>query len=73
MDFQPSKRSDQELFGRNDANIKVIVPSIEIPVAQGSNIITKGIKAGDLVMVKITNSNSQVLKGEPLYHCHELI
>lgn len=57
-----SKRSDEQLFGRNDANIKVIVPSIEVPSNNGSSLM----KPGDFVKVKVLNTNSQVLIGEPI-------
>lgn len=67
-----SKKSDQNYFGRNDANIKVIVPRISIPVgaamAPDANCHTKIIEPGDFVVAKVTESNSQVLKGIPLYH-----
>ncbi|XP_036324554.1 CDK5RAP1-like protein [Rhagoletis pomonella] len=59
-----SKRSDKCWFGRNDANIKVIVPSVMLPSEVGSH---REITTGDFVAVKITESNSQVLKGLPLY------
>ncbi|XP_075217891.1 mitochondrial tRNA methylthiotransferase CDK5RAP1 isoform X2 [Lycorma delicatula] len=62
-----SKRSDKFLAGRNDGNVKVIFPSIDIPVEFQSKT-TSVIKPGDYVSVKITGSSSQVLKGEPLYH-----
>ncbi|XP_017001385.2 CDK5RAP1-like protein [Drosophila takahashii] len=54
-----SKRSDDHFFGRNDANIKVIVPAVNLPVAGE-------LKVGDFVSVRIEESNSQVLKGTPL-------
>lgn len=64
-----------EYFGRNDANIKVIIPA-DRPIAENcasakrpSNDTTlHNIKPGDFVVAKITESNSQVLKGVPLYH-----
>lgn len=71
--FQTSKRSDRDLYGRNDANIKVIIPSVAIPASLADASLTKPITAGDLIMVKVNDSNSQVLKGQPLYHCQELI
>lgn len=49
-----SKRSDNELFGRCDANLKVIIPS------------SNSISVGDYVAVEITSANSQVLKGKIL-------
>lgn len=61
----PSKRSPDHLCGRNDANIKVIFPNVEI--ANGSST-KKGISPGDYVEVGINQSNSQVLKGNPICH-----
>lgn len=62
-----SKRSEQELYGRNDGNIKVIIPSMNLPLHPGSGE-TKSIEVGDFIAVRINETNSQVLKGEPLYH-----
>ncbi|XP_016961405.1 CDK5RAP1-like protein [Drosophila biarmipes] len=60
-----SKRSDAHWFGRNDANIKVIVPAMELPVAGDLGAI-RSYGVGDFVAVRIEESNSQVLKGTPL-------
>jgi tRNA A37 methylthiotransferase MiaB len=49
-----SKRSADEVFGRCDGNIKVIVPS------------SSDISVGDYAAVEITSANSQVLKGKVL-------
>lgn len=79
--FKESKRSSNAYFGRNEANIKVIIPAnIEIfkdfdsarqqeqqPGTQ-STCSKRPIQPGDFVVVKITDSNSQVLKGMPVYH-----
>lgn len=65
--WQASKRSDQKLQGRNDGNVKVILSSTIIPIAQHS-ITTRQIQAGDYVVVRIDNANSQTLQGVPLYH-----
>lgn len=54
-----SKKSNDQLYGRNDANIKVIIPK----VFENNNEI----KVGDFVAVSINYSNSQILKGIPLY------
>ncbi|XP_067616745.1 CDK5RAP1-like protein [Eurosta solidaginis] len=59
-----SKRSEKFWFGRNDANIKVIVPSMTLP---DEGEITREISAGDFVASRIIASNSQVLQGTPLY------
>lgn len=63
-------------FGRNEANTKVIIPAnLEIYkdfdfAVQHSDLTTskQAIKPGDFIVVDITESNSQVLKGTPLYH-----
>nr|XP_036673070.1 CDK5RAP1-like protein [Drosophila suzukii] len=60
-----SKRSDAHWFGRNDANIKVIVPAMELPVAGDLGAI-RYFGVGDFVAVRVEESNSQVLKGTPL-------
>ncbi|XP_065372356.1 CDK5RAP1-like protein [Calliphora vicina] len=63
-----SKRSDDCVFGRNDANIKVIVPIKRLPLTSTeNNSDTKGIVPGDFVVAHIEETNSQVLKGQPLY------
>uniref|UniRef100_A0A182NCA1 CDK5RAP1-like protein n=1 Tax=Anopheles dirus TaxID=7168 RepID=A0A182NCA1_9DIPT len=64
-----SKRSRTDLAGRNDGNVKVIVPAGPIPAAQGAYCDdSRPLAVGDYVAVRITSSNSQILKGEPLYH-----
>ncbi|KAH8307624.1 hypothetical protein KR044_005887 [Drosophila immigrans] len=60
-----SKRSDSYWFGRNDANIKVIVPATTLPMSHNSRLV-KDINVGDFVVAKVVESNSQVLKGIPL-------
>ncbi|KAK6628284.1 hypothetical protein RUM43_002096 [Polyplax serrata] len=62
-----SKRSNEFLAGRNDGNIKVIIPDQDIPSGIGATDKVQ-IKPGDYVAVTITEANSQVLKGVPLYH-----
>ncbi|PWH86501.1 tRNA (N6-isopentenyl adenosine(37)-C2)-methylthiotransferase MiaB [Brumimicrobium oceani] len=47
----PSKRSEEQMMGRTDRNLKVIFDR-------------KGSKPGDYVMVKITDCNKASLKGE---------
>lgn len=76
--FKESKRSSKAYFGRNEANTKVIIPAdLEIPKdfdnyaqlnSDNNASIKQLIKPGDFVVVDITESNSQVLKGTPLYH-----
>jgi tRNA A37 methylthiotransferase MiaB len=62
-----SKRSTSDLYGRNDGNIKVIVPRLRLPIGPESSTL-KDVQPGDFIVVDITKSNSQVLKGNPLYH-----
>ncbi|XP_047660102.1 mitochondrial tRNA methylthiotransferase CDK5RAP1-like [Tachysurus fulvidraco] len=62
-----SKRSPEDLCGRNDSNVKVIFPRKHLPsVPTGIN--TAPVKAGDYVLVKITSANSQSLQGHALSH-----
>ncbi len=49
-----SKRSVDEIYGRCDGNVKVIIPN------------SSEYKIGDYVAVEISSANSQVLKGNPL-------
>ncbi|KAG9353319.1 hypothetical protein JZ751_017896 [Albula glossodonta] len=51
-----SKRSAQDLCGRNDGNLKVIFPITH----------TFSIRPGDYVLVKITSASSQSLRGHAL-------
>ncbi|XP_072035319.1 mitochondrial tRNA methylthiotransferase CDK5RAP1-like [Amphiura filiformis] len=62
-----SKKSVTALAGRNDGNIRVIIPGDPIAVEVGSKV-TRPMQPGDYVVVKVTDSTSQVLKGLPLYH-----
>lgn len=55
------------LQGRNDGNVRVILPSTNIPINRHSGA-TRDIKAGDYVVVQINDANSQSLQGTPLYH-----
>lgn len=63
----PSKRSMNDMAGRNDGNMKVVFPAVEIPEAEHSDKLQK-IKPGDYVVVQISSANSQILKGMPLHH-----
>lgn len=49
-----SKRSSEEIYGRCDGNLKVIIPRSE------------NVRVGDYVAVGITSASSQVLKGNML-------
>lgn len=62
-----SKRSTDCVFGRNDANIKVIVPIKKLQLYYDGKTETKEICPGDFVVATIEESNSQVLKGRPLH------
>ncbi|XP_060086467.1 mitochondrial tRNA methylthiotransferase CDK5RAP1 isoform X2 [Heteronotia binoei] len=61
----PSRRSPSDLCGRNDGNIKVIFPDVEMDDGSGLGSTAKA-KPGDYVLVKISSANSQTLKGVPL-------
>ncbi|XP_069740743.1 mitochondrial tRNA methylthiotransferase CDK5RAP1 isoform X2 [Narcine bancroftii] len=61
-----SKRSKVELCGRNDANIKVIIPNLVIP-CDWSPDMHASIRPGDYISVQITSASSQSLKGTPIY------
>lgn len=62
-----SKRSSKELYGRNDGNIKVVFPAMEICSASSSSSVAE-IKPGDYILVKIISSSIQSLRGIPLRH-----
>lgn len=62
-----SKRSDRFLAGRNDNNIKVIIPRCDVPEQEEHDDTLSPVAAGDYVVVQINAANSQVLKGIPLY------
>ncbi|KAL3194162.1 hypothetical protein MRX96_016302 [Rhipicephalus microplus] len=61
-----SRRSPEDMVGRNDNNIKVVFPKILIPEHPSSSV-KKQIQPGDYVVVQIQDCSSQVLKGMPLY------
>ncbi|XP_053106125.1 mitochondrial tRNA methylthiotransferase CDK5RAP1 isoform X2 [Hemicordylus capensis] len=61
----PSKRSALELCGRNDGNIKVIFPDVEMDDGAGQGSATRA-QPGDYVLVQISSATSQTLKGVPL-------
>lgn len=60
-----SKRSNQFLRGRNDHNIRVILPDEIVPFKDGSK--GRRLEKGDYVAVLVNDATSQVLKGIPLY------
>ncbi|XP_015276372.1 PREDICTED: CDK5 regulatory subunit-associated protein 1 [Gekko japonicus] len=61
----PSRRSPSDLCGRNDGNIKVIFPDVEIDGGSGPGSAAKA-KPGDYVLVEICSASSQTLRGIPL-------
>ncbi|XP_077059011.1 mitochondrial tRNA methylthiotransferase CDK5RAP1 isoform X2 [Siphateles boraxobius] len=62
-----SKRTSEELCGRNDGNVKVIFPKTDLRV-QPEKLQLVPIKPGDYLLVKITSANSQSLRGHALIH-----
>lgn len=62
-----SKKSGDTLFGRNDTNLKVLIPAGTISSSH-TDCLNREISAGDYIAVKIHSSNSQILKGTPLFH-----
>ncbi|CAG2166141.1 unnamed protein product [Oppiella nova] len=64
-----SKKSDEEYYGRNEANLKVIVPKVDIPV--GDSGVMKSIAPGDYVLAEITDCSSITLMGRPV--CHQML
>ncbi|XP_048878332.1 CDK5 regulatory subunit-associated protein 1 isoform X2 [Brienomyrus brachyistius] len=62
-----SKRSTQDLCGRNEGNIKVIFPRDNVPL-HGDDTHTSPISPGGYVLVKITSANSQSLRGYAMSH-----
>ncbi|XP_037519699.1 mitochondrial tRNA methylthiotransferase CDK5RAP1 [Rhipicephalus sanguineus] len=61
-----SRRSPEDMAGRNDNNVKVVFPKILVPEHPSSSV-KKQIQPGDYVVVQIQDCSSQVLKGMPLY------
>ncbi|XP_055291535.1 mitochondrial tRNA methylthiotransferase CDK5RAP1 isoform X3 [Moschus berezovskii] len=61
----PSKRSAADLCGRNDGNLKVIFPDVEMEDVTDSGLRVRA-QPGDYVLVKITSASSQTLKGHVL-------
>ncbi|XP_016017739.2 mitochondrial tRNA methylthiotransferase CDK5RAP1 [Rousettus aegyptiacus] len=60
-----SKRSATDLSGRNDGNLKVIFPDVEMEDVTNSGLRVRA-QPGDYVLVKITSASSQTLKGHVL-------
>ncbi|CAG9836866.1 unnamed protein product [Diabrotica balteata] len=60
-----SKRSNKFFQGRNDNNIRVILPVTPVPSTE-SETLTE-LRAGDYVAVHVNDANSQTLRAIPLY------
>ncbi|XP_054429859.1 mitochondrial tRNA methylthiotransferase CDK5RAP1 isoform X2 [Pteronotus mesoamericanus] len=60
-----SKRSATDLYGRNDGNLKVIFPDVEMEDVTNSGLRVRA-QPGDYVLVKITSASSQTLRGHLL-------
>lgn len=60
-----SKKSEEYLFGRNEANLKVIVPKTVIRLNDNED---KAIEAGDYVLVKIRDCSAITLMADPICH-----
>lgn len=50
--LQESKRSPEDLCGRNDGNVKVIFPRKDLP-SDPTDTNTAPVKEGDYVLVKV--------------------
>ncbi|KAK9529546.1 hypothetical protein VZT92_013630 [Zoarces viviparus] len=62
-----SKRSAEDLCGRTDGNMKVIFPKEDVAVRPAASN-TAPVNAADYVLVKISSSSSQSLRGRALSH-----
>lgn len=62
-----SKRSKDCLQGRNDNNVKVILPGKDA-VCSKDGRVSKELRPGDYVAVQINAASSQVLKGKCFEH-----
>jgi hypothetical protein len=67
LSSQMSKRTDENVQARNDGNVRVILPFVPVPINQHSDV-TREMQAGDYVVVRIDDANTQTLIGIPLYH-----
>lgn len=76
-----SRRSKNQLFGRNDSNTKVIIDRVSLPDIRDQSksalsdsddfeaVTRREIRPGDYVLVRITNGTSQTLFGDPQVIC----
>ncbi|CAG2107797.1 unnamed protein product [Medioppia subpectinata] len=63
-----SKKSADELYGRNEANLKVIVPKVDIPVSSGDTTSLRPMAPGDYVLARIDNCSAITLMATPISH-----
>ena len=65
-----SKKSERHLFGRNEANLKVIVPKTSLPLSDtiDSDNSLKDIEPGDYVLVRIRDCSAITLIADPICH-----
>lgn len=61
-----SRRSQNDLAGRNDSNTKVIFPRASVPESPQSTV-HREVDPGDYVLVKVHDCSSQVLKGSAVH------
>ncbi|XP_043467851.1 CDK5RAP1-like protein [Leptopilina heterotoma] len=61
-----SKKNANQLIGRNDGNIRVIIPNSPVEENRNSSS-SRQVVPGDYVAVQIVNATSQTLRGVPLY------
>lgn len=64
---QESKRSAQDLCGRNDGNVKVIFPRQEV-AGQPTDTHTSPINPGDYVLVKVHFHSAVAVSYDIFYH-----
>jgi tRNA A37 methylthiotransferase MiaB len=80
-----SRRSKDQLFGRNDSNTKVIIDRVSLPdvsqrsigalikphaeADEGQTKVEREVRPGDYVLVQITDCTSQTLIAKPKVIC----
>lgn len=62
-----SRRSKDDMMGRNDYNVRVNFPRQKVPLNSVSNSVFSSIEPGNYVAVKITRATSQTLYGKALF------
>ena len=62
-----SRKSKEVLYGRNESNVKVLVPLQELQDRTVSAKAYRRFEVGDYVVAKVLDATSQTLHGEPLY------